>query len=135
MMREPRDHSALHRYVWWPLLVCAGWLGAVAIGMPWPAVLLGTPCVAMPILLAMRGVFPDGWLPLVLRLACMVVPLIVVHALNPGYYLTPYPQSPPPGTDIATPMEVWSHIARAETVALIVVEITLLAVAHRRSAE
>ena len=57
----------------------------VAVGVPWPAVLLALPCVVTPMLLQHRGALRDVTLPAVLRLACVLVPLVVVAAHNPRY--------------------------------------------------
>ena len=130
-MTTPRDGSStapslLRRYRWWPLLLCAVWLVAVAVGLPWPALLLMLPCAVTPMLLQHRGVLRDGWAPAVLRLAALVVPLVVVGALNPRYDRHGLNQGRP---GVLTPREFWSHVARAEIPALVVVEVALLALA------
>ena len=130
-MTAPHDAPAasgvpLRRYRWWPLLLSAAWLVAVAVGLPWPAVLLMPPCAVTPMLLQHRGVLRDGWVPAVLRLGAFVVPLLVVAALNPRYDRYGLNQGQP---GVLTPSEFWSHVARVEIPALVVVEVALLALA------
>ena len=131
-MTRPRHPATsprpARRYVWWPLLLCAALLGAVALGMPWPAVLLMLPCAVAPMLLQRRGPLEAGWLAPALRLACLIVPLVVVATLNPRYDRFGLTQGQP---GVITPAEFWSHVARAEVAALVLAELALLALAAR----
>jgi hypothetical protein len=120
--------SPARRYLRWPLLLCAAWLGAVAVGVTWPAVLLMLPCVLTAALVGVRGPFQRSPLPQALRAATALVPMIVVAAQNPWYDRFGLNQGQP---GVITPAEFWSHVARAEIVALIVVELALLALAGR----
>jgi len=81
----------------------------VAVGVPWPAVLLALPCVVTPMLLQHRGALRDATLPAVLRLACVLVPLVVVAAHNPRYDRFGLNQGQP---WVITPAEFWWHVAR-----------------------
>ena len=132
--RHPATASGpARRYLWWPLLLCAAWLVAVAVGMPWPAVLLMLPCVLTPALVGMRGPFVRGSLAQTLRMSTALVPMIVVATHNPQYDRFGLHQGQP---GVIAPAEFWSHVARAEIVALVVVELLLftLASARRRRA-
>ncbi len=124
---------SLRRYRWWPLLLSAAWLGAVAVGMPWPAVLLMLPCVLTPALVGLRGPFVRGSLAQTLRMSTALVPMIVVATQNPQYDRFGLHQGQP---GVIAPAEFWSHVARAEIVALVVVELLLITLAsgHRRRA-
>lgn len=131
-MTRPRQSattpSPARSYLWWPLLVSAAWLGAVAVGMSWPAVLLMLPCVLTAALVGLRGPFRRSPLPQALRMATALVPMIVVAAQNPWYDRFGLNQGQP---GVIIPAEFWSHVARAEIVALILVELTLFALAAR----
>jgi hypothetical protein len=120
--------SKVRRYLWWPLLVSAAWLGAVAVGMSWPPVLLMLPCVLTAGFVGLRGPFRRSPLPQALRMATALVPMIVVAAQNPWYDRFGLNQGQP---GVITPAEFWSHVARAEIVALILVELTLFTLAAR----
>lgn len=133
-MTPPRHPAASptprHRYLWWPLLLSTAWLVAVAVGLPWPAVLLMLPCVVTAVMVAKRGPFPYGWLAPTLRMAAAVVPMIVVNVLNPRYDRFGINQGQP---GVITPAEFWAYVARAELIALVVIEAGLLALARGRS--
>jgi hypothetical protein len=96
--------------------------------MSWPAVLLMLPCVLTAALVGLRGPFRRSPLPQALRMATALVPMIVVAAQNPWYDRFGLSQGQP---GVITPAEFWSHVARAEIVALILVELTLFALAAR----
>lgn len=96
--------------------------------MSWPAVLLMLPCVLTAALVGLRGPFRRSPLPQALRMATALVPMIVVAAQNPWYDRFGLNQGQP---GVIIPAEFWSHVARAEIVALILVELTLFALAAR----
>lgn len=123
----PGTHP-VRRYLWWPLVLSAAWLGAVAVGLPWPALTLMAPCVLTVVLVGHRGPFRRGTLPQTLRMATALVPMVVVTARNPWYDRYGRASVIP---DVITTAEYWAHIARAEIVALLVVEVGLLALAAR----
>ncbi|UCN13607.1 hypothetical protein LFM56_11895 [Cellulomonas iranensis] len=131
--RYPATTSGLaRRYLWWPLLLCAAWLAVVAVGPPWPAVLMGPPCVLMPYLVAVRGPFPRAPLAAASRAAAVLVPMLVVAVQHPQYAFGKgvglFAQQP----GVITASEVATEVARLEIPALLVVEVALLALAHRR---
>lgn len=119
--------GVLRRYLWWPLLVAAAWLVAVAAGMAWPAVLLMLPCVLAVVLVGLRGPFPRAPLALALRLGAALGPMIAVSALNPRYDRYGMRQGEP---GVITTAEFWAHVARLEIVALVVVEVGLVVLAR-----
>jgi len=125
---EPPVPHPARRYLWWPLGVAAAWLAVVATGVEWPPVLLGLPCVLVMACVLARGPFRSGWLPPLVRVACAIVPLVVVQAQNPRYDRWGLNQGMP---GVVTPGEFWSHAARAQLVATLVVELGVLALARR----
>jgi hypothetical protein len=118
--------------LWWPLLLCAAWLVVVAIGVPSPTITLALPCVLAPILTGVRGPFSRALVPALLRAGSVLVPTIVVAVLNPWYDRFGLNQGRP---GVITPSEFWSHIARVEIIALVLVELTMLALASRTRVE
>lgn len=119
------------RYLWWPLLLCAAWLGVVAIGPPWPAVLMGPPCLLVPFLVAVRGPFPRAPLAAMSRAAAVLVPMLVVAVQNPQYAFGRGVGLVAQQPGAITASEVATQVARLEIPALIAVEIVLLALAQR----
>lgn len=96
--------------------------------MPWPAVLLMLPCVLTAVLVGLRGPFRRSRLAQALRMATALVPMIVVAAQNPIFDRYGLNQGLP---GVITPAEFWSHVARAEILALLLVELTLVVLAAR----
>ena len=126
--------SRLRRYWWWPLLLSAAWLGAVAIGPSWPHVLMGPPCVLMPVLVAARGPYARTAVAALLRAATVLVPMALIAALNPRYAFGRGVGFTSQQPGVITAAEVATQVARFELVAIVLVEALLLAVAsrHRR---
>lgn len=124
---RPVPHPA-RRYLWWPLGVAVAWLVVVASGVEWPRLLLIPPFFLVAWFLLARGPFRSGWLPPLLRVACLVVPVGVARFQNPRYDGWGLTQGQ---TGVPTHAEVWSHAARAQLVATLVLELLLLALATR----
>lgn len=122
------DPTPVRRYLWWSLVGSALWLAVVAFGVPWPGVLLMLPCLLTVVFVAVRGPFSRRPVPVVLRFAAFGLPLVVVGAMNPRYDRYGLNQGQP---GVISTAEFWSHVARAEIVALVVIEVALLALARR----
>ncbi len=127
--------SLLRRYTWWPLLLCAAWLGAVAIGPSWPHVLMGPPCVLVPLLVAARGPFSRSTNAGLLRATTVLLPMVLVAALNPHYSFGRGMGFVPQQPGVITAAEVATQVARLELVAIVLVEAVLLTAAPRRRSD
>lgn len=122
-MRRPVDRRWWAPYAHWTTLVATLWLVLAAAGVPWLATTALLPCWLLPAFLSVRGPLA-GAAPLIwLRLACLLVPLVVVHVRNPDYFVSVRGPDPPVWkTDVLTMPQVWAQIAAWELAALLVVE-------------
>ncbi len=136
-MRRPVDPRWWAAYAHWTTIGAVIWLVLAAAGVPWLATAALLPCWLLPFLLSIRGPLAGRRFLILARMACVLVPMIVVHTRNPDYSASIRgPAVPVWKTDVLTMPQVWAQIAAWELAALFVVEALALGLlwwAHRRS--
>lgn len=131
------DSRSQASYVHWTTLVGVVWLVLAALGVPWLATTALLPCWLLPLFLSIRGPLAGLRLLTLARFACLLVPMLVIHARNPDYTASIRGPDPPVWkTDVLTMPQIWAQIAAWEFAGLLVVEALALGLlwwAHRRT--